>query len=428
VSAQSEAPAGAQQTSRIFRHAVLPALNIVYAREEPPQSYAKSIFLVGPTPRSDEVPSWRPEALRLLRATGYDGVVFVPEDRPNAVGSRRMKDNYDGQIDWEERCLNLADVILAWVPRNLQTMPALTTNVEWGRWQASGKIVLGSPSDAVKNSYLESNARSLQVSLSTTLEHTVEHAIELLGDGSNRQCGEREVPLYVWRTTSFQQWYASLVQAGNTLEHAKVEWTFRVGPARRYVLFWALRVEIHIAAEGRSKTNEVVIGRPDISTIMLYQRATDINDSVVILIREFRSPASNTEGFVYELAGGSSFNAADDPLVLAAHECEEETGLRVDPGRFRQHGVRQVVATLSAHRAHLFSVELTDAEVGLLRADTGNPHGSVSDTERTHVEVVTLGAIREQQLVDWSMIGMITDTLLSGNQSTATTTKGKVAV
>jgi hypothetical protein len=54
---------------------------VVYALEEPPAIFAKSIFLAGPTPRRPEVASWRPDALRILQEAGYDGVVFVPEDR-----------------------------------------------------------------------------------------------------------------------------------------------------------------------------------------------------------------------------------------------------------------------------------------------------------------------------------------------------------
>src|SRR6266511_3357557 len=40
-----------------------------------------SLFLAGPTPRSADVPSWRPEALNLLRGLGFAGTVLVPERR-----------------------------------------------------------------------------------------------------------------------------------------------------------------------------------------------------------------------------------------------------------------------------------------------------------------------------------------------------------
>src|ERR1041385_2115205 len=112
-------------------------MTIVYAREEPPARYEMSIFLMGPTPRDTEVRSWRPEALNLLQQLDYRGVVFMPEDRPDQDGRVRFKGDYIDQVEWEERCLNLADVILAYVPRNMDTMPGLTTNVEWGVWQDS---------------------------------------------------------------------------------------------------------------------------------------------------------------------------------------------------------------------------------------------------------------------------------------------------
>jgi hypothetical protein len=60
-------------------------MQIVYTGEEMPQSFTKSIFLAGPTSRNKEVPSWRPDALQLLDDMGFDGVVFLPEDRNGEV-------------------------------------------------------------------------------------------------------------------------------------------------------------------------------------------------------------------------------------------------------------------------------------------------------------------------------------------------------
>lgn len=39
----------------------------------------KSIFLAGPTPRDQQTPSWRIEALTILDGLGFNGIVFVPE-------------------------------------------------------------------------------------------------------------------------------------------------------------------------------------------------------------------------------------------------------------------------------------------------------------------------------------------------------------
>lgn len=83
-------------------------MTVVYAGEEVPKRYKKSIFLMGLTPRTSEVKSWRPEALHLLETAEYDGVVFVPESRPDANGEVHFREDYTHQVEWEERCLHLA--------------------------------------------------------------------------------------------------------------------------------------------------------------------------------------------------------------------------------------------------------------------------------------------------------------------------------
>ncbi|MBI2064573.1 MAG: nucleoside 2-deoxyribosyltransferase domain-containing protein [Candidatus Yanofskybacteria bacterium] len=127
-------------------------MQIVYTHEEPPQSFSKSIFLAGPTPRAKEVKSWRPEALELLKTKGYDGVVFVPEDRDSNFDEFDTGYDYEKTPNWEHRMMDMADIVLFWVPRNLDTMPAFTTNVEFGLQAHLGKIVLGAPRRRKRNS------------------------------------------------------------------------------------------------------------------------------------------------------------------------------------------------------------------------------------------------------------------------------------
>lgn len=379
---------------------------VVYALEEPPESYEKSIFLAGPTPRTDDVRSWRPEALELLQTAGFDGVVFVPETRSGV-----WHGDTASQVEWEDRTLHLSDCILFWVPRNLDTMPALTTNVEFGRWEDSGRIVVGSPAHAVRNNYLLHYAHKLDVPVAATLDEVIELALSMVAVGATRTGGEREVPLYIWQTPSFQQWYGNLKRADNRLDHAKVVWTFRVGPNRKFVFFWALHVDVYIAIEERNKTNEVVLGRPDISTVMLYKRAPHLDDCQVVLVEEYRAPVSNGIGYVIELAGGSSLKPEGNPLQLAADEVREESGLVIETGRFSQHEARQLSATMSAHKAHLFSVEVTDDELAEIWRNADIPFGVAEDSERTYVSISTVRDIRSGTVVDWSMLGMILQVL-----------------
>jgi hypothetical protein len=364
-------------------------------------------MLVGPTPRPPKpgqapIPSWRPAALAYLEEIGYDGVVFVPEP---PLGEKWQ--SFEVQVLNEKEMLHDADVIVAWIPRRMDGMPALTTNDEFGRWKNSGKMILGAPVDAVSVRYQQKYAELLSVPSFTTMEETLQAAVDRIGAGALRSGGERHVPLCIWKTASFQKWYANLRAAGNRLDGARVEWTFRVGPKKDFVLYWAMHVDIYVAAEGRNKSNEVVVSRPDISVICGFRRMPDILDSDIVLIKEFRSPCSNSEGFVFELPGGSSFKPNKDPLMVAGEEFEQETGLILDPIRFQVEQSRQLAATLSAHAAYLVSVEMTDDEINEMRSKAGVAYGVVGETERTYVVVKTLREIMEGTVVDWSMLGMI---------------------
>ena len=110
----------------------------------------KSIFLAGPTPRGENVISWRAEACEILKQLGFDGVVYVPE-----YSTWKPKDDYVDQAMWERIALTNATVILFWVPRKLPDMGAFTTNVEFGYWLHSGKVIYGRPNDASKIKYLD---------------------------------------------------------------------------------------------------------------------------------------------------------------------------------------------------------------------------------------------------------------------------------
>ncbi|MGI5325625.1 hypothetical protein [Actinomadura nitritigenes] len=259
--------------------------------------------------------------------------------------------------------------------------------------------------------------------------------------------GERDVPPEIWCTPSFQRWYTAQRDAGNALLGARPVWTLSVNGEPGAVFFWALHVRMQVAAEDRTKDNEIVISRPDVSVVALYRPGPSLDETTVVLVREFRSPASTPDGYVHELPGGSSpaqaarpaqaasltkatnpTGAADpaevadsaetggvalpvEPLAQAVDELVEETGLRIDAGRFRAHGSRQVAATVSAHHAHLYSAEITDDELAWLRTQRDRPHGVDGDSERTWVEIATFGEIRAARLVDWATLGMLIEAL-----------------
>jgi 8-oxo-dGTP pyrophosphatase MutT (NUDIX family) len=419
-------PVSAKEHNRIIREAnpkwsdealrkigvLSPEMQIVYTGEEMPQSFTKSIFLAGPTSRNKEVPSWRPDALQLLDDMGFDGVVFLPEDRNGEVHL-----DYDDQIAWEDKHLNLADCIVFWVPRDLspdsQGFPkraALTTNIEWGAWADSGKVVLGCPEDAEKMGYIKHYAEKYKVPFAETLTQTLKSAMDMVKDGAERSGGERYVPLFIWKLESFQDWYTAQKEAGNVLEDAKLLFSFRPN-YKDWVFLWILQVNIYVSEEDRFKTTDFVMARPDISSVVMYKRAAALQNTKVIIIREYRPTASTPDGFVHELPSGSSSKTKGNKET-ASEEVHEETGFYLKPDRLKEHEARQLAPTFSAHKSHLYSVELTDEEVEWFQSQKDIPHGVEKVSERTFVEVKTVQEILDTNLVDWSTLGMIFSVLL----------------
>jgi hypothetical protein len=377
----------------------------VYAQEEFPATVLGSIYLAGPSPRDTSHPNWRSEALELLAERGFSGHVFIPLPR-NGVFPK----DYDAQANWEQAAMDRSDVVLFWVPRDLTTLPAFTTNVEFGQKVAGRNVVLGYPPESPKNRFLGYLAERNFVERFDTLYETIDAALRMIGDGAERHGGECEVPLYLWRTQSFASWLASQKAAGNRLDGCKVKLAFGVGPRNAFLLYWAAHVDIHVAAEGRNKSNEIVIGRPDIKHTVGYVLPEDGNwlNARILLVREFRSPATTMGGFIREVPGGSGFKPVA-PEVEAAKEFTEETGIPMTPDRLRKLPPRQLAGTTASHRAHVFTTVLTEEEVmlALRLQEQGSVQGNAEETERTYVEIRTARELLADPLTDWSNLGMI---------------------
>lgn len=378
-------------------------MQVVWTTQKPPDEINSAIFLAGPTPRDESTPSWRPEFLRELESRNYDGVVFVPE-WPDG----KWQSDYDDQVQWEAMGLRMADVVLFWVPRDMNRMPALTTNVEWGMWYDSGKAVFGAPPSAPKNDYLRYYANQFGAPVCDDVTGAVDAALGMIGEGAVRVGGERNVPLFIWKRAEFQNWYRVHRRVGHRLDDAELVWHFEAGSAKK-LFCWVLRVSVYIPEEQRHKSGELFLTRMDSSSVLAYRPADSLMDHQIVLVKEFRSAAASGDGYVWELPGGSSFDEST-PEIQASEELAEETGVTIDGRRFRSHGSRQNAATLLTHHTHLFSVELTDEELESFRRQEGIVHG-VGNSERTTVHVRSLRDWIEHDSLDWSQLGMILSVL-----------------
>jgi hypothetical protein len=158
-------------------------LNLVHAREPVPTG--TSVFLAGPTPRSDAVRSWRPAAIDTIAAQWRGSeplTVFIPEDR-----NRSRTFRYEQQVDWEIEARDRARAILFWIPRDMTTLPGMTTNVEFGMDVTTGRAVLGCPPGCPNpehNRYLIYLARRHGVPVCATLPDTVAAALAIATGGT----------------------------------------------------------------------------------------------------------------------------------------------------------------------------------------------------------------------------------------------------
>ena len=101
----------------------------------------------------------------------YDGVVFIPELRNGVFNNK-----YNEQVDWETQMLDLCDCILFWIDREYSS--GLTTNIEWGMYCKSGKVVIGFPKDSAKNRYIEMQCKNyLNLDVKYDLKTLIEDAI-----------------------------------------------------------------------------------------------------------------------------------------------------------------------------------------------------------------------------------------------------------
>lgn len=154
-------------------------VSVVWAREAIPSG--PSVFLAGPTPRSQDVASWRPQAIQALDAawTAPQTLHLLVPENPGGL----TETEYDDQIEWEWEGLDRASAILFWIPRDLRTLPGFTTNVEFGFVARSGRVVLGCPPDCPnpeRNRYLVRLARRLGAPVTETLAETAAKAVEII--------------------------------------------------------------------------------------------------------------------------------------------------------------------------------------------------------------------------------------------------------
>ena len=124
-------------------------MKIIYP--DTPITSCPDLYLAGPTPRDPQIISWRIEALDILNYNHFQGIVCVPE-------RESWEDvDYMQQVEWEYAAMMTSKVIAFWVPRDLETLPGFSTNIEFGLYLAMrpNNVKYGRPVNAPHTRYLD---------------------------------------------------------------------------------------------------------------------------------------------------------------------------------------------------------------------------------------------------------------------------------
>jgi 8-oxo-dGTP pyrophosphatase MutT (NUDIX family) len=419
-------------------------MQLVFADDVLPTQVYKTIFLAGPNPRykdGDVVEeTWRHKAIQYLEDMNYTGHVFIPLPKRcfhlGGIVSNPVTD-YNHQVEWEDKAMARADILLFYVDRR-NGLQGLTTNIEFGRYLDSGRMVYARPNDAENIRYLDEQVRNrggivyednnspTAGEWSCALKQALYKTVQRLGDGALRVRGDVNVPLLFWKSPQFQDWYANMCgdedMGGNRLLsfQTKAVITFNNDT---FLFGFAAHVNIWIASEGREKSNEWIFSRTYTSYVVPYF-IDAFGVRQYVLVREFRSPANNPKAYVYELPGGSSTDGKKvSPYENAQKELEEETGIIIeDITRFRFLGNRQTFATFSTNKIFAVDIQLTEEEFegAKKRAQEKTILGE-NDGERIRLFIVS-----EEQLIehyedfpaDYTTLGILhISNNLSGNHN-----------
>lgn len=158
-------------------------MNILYNLEKNTLPHKNTIFLAGGTSRTDVSSSWRKEALMLLEKNKFDGNVIVPEPR-NGFLSKEIF-NKKEQISWEREMMARANVIIFWFDRCMDKhsanyLPCLTSNIEFGEWFKSEKVVLGISNESDNMDYIKEIWTELDKQYLKQLQSTIDIALKKL--------------------------------------------------------------------------------------------------------------------------------------------------------------------------------------------------------------------------------------------------------
>ncbi|MFJ6898227.1 hypothetical protein [Streptomyces hokutonensis] len=378
--------------------------SVVHAGQLMPMEWGACVLLAGPEPDA----SWQHSVITVLE----DGwpvvngrlVVLVPHQvdgqKPSGEQSAWLRDAYA----WADEIISTR----APVPgAGALHEPGPAFDLEG----ASDRLILQM---AMPNEATRQWAGQRAVPVAPTPADAAAAVLKRLGRGWRRQGGVRQVRLPVVRNYGFHQWRDALHQAGRVLDAATIDWAPRDPRRPEEASWWAITAQVRDPDE--LVTQELVVGRNDVLSLIAFRRRPVWTDSEVVLLRHPLSisappPITGPTRFPLRLPtvdfGGPLHVRGEYPDEgVSALICE--AGLVIDRARIRSLGNRPESGLLAAQR-RTFYLELTDGECEELQARRGACDGrAVAGAVEVHrvADLLSSPAARDA-LVDWATLGVI---------------------
>jgi 8-oxo-dGTP pyrophosphatase MutT (NUDIX family) len=376
-------------------------MKIIFSDEQLPDTITKTLFLAGPSIRDYKETDWRKNAISILEELKYDGIVFIPIPSPVFYGKTPLsKSSYDNQIKWEQNARRMSDVILFWILRDLDKKAyGLTTNFELGEDLNTGKVTYGRPDNADKCRYTDTCVTEKGLPIFQCLNELIKYSLTFLFN-VKRENGERFIQSSLWKNHNFVNWLQLNKKVGNYLEDAKVITVFP-SILGIDIFSYIIQVNVFIKNENRYKSNEIILSRKDLTSVLPYFKKD--GQTYIVLVKEYRTPVRNADNYVYELPGGSG-----NGLENAQKELVEETNLNIEQSRFQFVNTRQVSSTFSVHTNSIYRVELNEEEINYILnvAKNNIVFEDEEGCERTFIEILNINNLFNKP-IDYGNLGAI---------------------
>jgi len=185
------------------------------------------------------------------------------------------------------------------------------------------------------------------------------------------------------------------------LKKARVLYSLRKSNESSDLLFWAISLELSSKEDSSIKSNEVVFSGMDTASLLMYKKNETLENSEVVLVKNFRSSVSNADGYLYELPG-TYFLTQPVEVAQLISNVSAQTGFSPEKSKISTSNVRKMMSSFSAHQGILHFLELPEEDLKKINEETGK-----------NFVVLSVSSLLEKNLVDWSILGMILSSMIS---------------